>query len=88
MLSWMLYEMDQLIELTVDLMLEAFSGGDWPLAKQHYHDYIKSLGTDEYAGVWSRFDSEQRAYLAVDDRQYLADQYRADADREIKNKER
>ncbi|MES2367782.1 MAG: hypothetical protein V4563_18035 [Pseudomonadota bacterium] len=80
--------MDQLIELTIDLMLEAFSGGDWPLAKQHYHDYIKPLGTDEHADVWSKFDSEQRAYLLDIDRQYLADQYRSDTDQAIKKQER
>ena len=71
--------MDPLIELTIDLMLEAFDGGDWPLAKMHYEQYIVPLSVEEHVEIWERLDSRQRAYLKNEDRQYLKDEkYRTD----------
>ncbi len=66
--------MDQLIELTIDLMLEAFDGGDWPLAKQHYEEHIKTLDHELHCDIWTRFTSEQRAFLKNDNRVYLKDE--------------
>jgi hypothetical protein len=66
--------MDALLELTIDLMLEAFDGGDWPLAKQHYEEHIRTLEIEEHCEIWTYFDSKQRAYLKGDDRGYLKDE--------------
>lgn len=59
--------------LVASLMMDAFEGGDWRLAKQHWEE--TEMTNDERLEVWGFFSgkkySRERAYLNDDDRQYL-----------------
>lgn len=57
------------VQLVASLMLDAFDGGDWPLAKEHWTN--ADFDADEHAACWSYFDSKQRAYLSGANRKYL-----------------
>jgi hypothetical protein len=58
------------------LILVAFDGGDWPLARQLWEEAnsnAEHLDADEHVACWDCFDSRQRAYLIREDRKYLED---------------
>lgn len=60
------------VQLVGSLVLSAFEGGDWPLARQNWEE--ADLDADERVACWGYFtDSRQRAYLKRDDRKYLED---------------
>ncbi len=59
------------VQLVGLLVLDAFEGGDWPLARQNWKE--ADLDNDERAACWGYFDSRQRAYLKGDERKYLID---------------
>lgn len=53
-------------------MLEHFDGGDWPTARRIWEE--ADLTNDERAELFGAFDSQQRAYLKYEDREYLKEE--------------
>lgn len=72
---------DLRIQLVASIVLDAFDGGDLPLAKQNWVQ--APLDNDERARCAQYFGPELRAYLKNDARKYLEEQYERDNVREI-----
>ena len=54
-------------------VLDAFEGGDWPLAKQLWEALIVDMDIEDMLLYWELLDSKQQAYIKNADRKYLLD---------------
>ena len=61
---------DLIPSLYASLILDAFEGGDWPMARDHWEDAQQNMDTDQLVECWGFLEpySLYRAYLKGDDR--------------------